>query len=160
MRNLKISTSLINTLKNRIEDKIMKFSKNELTLGGDYVTVEIDESLIASAKYGKERYPKQIWVLGVVERESGKCYIQVVPDRSRKTLEAIIKNIVLPATIIISDKANAYDNLSNIGFKHYNVNHSENFMDPITCAHTQTFERLWNIFEKKSILIMGLRKKE
>ncbi|KAG0437383.1 hypothetical protein DMUE_3725 [Dictyocoela muelleri] len=108
--NLKISTSVINTLKNRIEDKIIKFSKNELTLGVDYVTVEIDEYLIASSKYGKRRYPKQTWVFGVVERESSKCYIQVVPDRSRKTLEAIIKKIVHPATIIISDKANAYEN--------------------------------------------------
>ncbi|KAG0427006.1 hypothetical protein DMUE_5932 [Dictyocoela muelleri] len=114
MRNLKISTSLINTLKTRIEDKIIKFSKNDLTLNGDYVTVKIDESLIAYAKYFKERFPKQTWVFGVVERESGKCYIQVVPDRSRKTLEAIIKKIVHTATIIISDKAKAYDNCSII----------------------------------------------
>ncbi|KAG0423628.1 hypothetical protein DMUE_6135 [Dictyocoela muelleri] len=54
MRNLKISNSLINTLKNRIEYKIIKYSKNELTLGGDYVTVEIDESLIASANMARE----------------------------------------------------------------------------------------------------------
>ncbi|KAG0435305.1 hypothetical protein DMUE_4782 [Dictyocoela muelleri] len=86
MRNLKISNSQINTLK-KIKDKIIKFSKNEFTFGRDYVTVEIDESLIASVKYGKGRYPKQTWVFGVVERESGKCYIKVVPDRSRKTLE-------------------------------------------------------------------------
>ncbi|KAG0436429.1 hypothetical protein DMUE_4231 [Dictyocoela muelleri] len=84
MRNFKISSSLINTLKNRIEDKIIKFSENELTLGGDYVTVEIDESLIASAKCGKERYRKQTWVFGVVERKSGKWYIQVVPDDPAK----------------------------------------------------------------------------
>ncbi|KAG0437770.1 hypothetical protein DMUE_3492 [Dictyocoela muelleri] len=114
-RNLEISNSTILKLKKRIEDKIIENNKKETRLSGENVTVEIDESLIASVKYGRGYFPKQTWVFGIVERVSGRCYIQVVSDRSRYTLEKIIKNIVVDDTLIISDGAKAYDKLSELG---------------------------------------------
>ncbi|KAG0442619.1 hypothetical protein DMUE_0136 [Dictyocoela muelleri] len=149
IRNLKISRTLILKLKKLIEIKIIAHNSTMNMLGGDKIVVEVDESLIASSKYGRGYFPDQTWIFGVVERESGKCYIQVVPDRKRATLEKVIKNIVVDATIIMSDGAKAYDNLSNLGFKHFNVIHNENFADSITGAHTQTIEGLWNLFKKK-----------
>ncbi|KAG0437257.1 hypothetical protein DMUE_3795, partial [Dictyocoela muelleri] len=84
-------------------------------------------------------------------------YIQVVPDRSRDTLEKIIKNIVVDATLIISDGAKAYDKLE-LGYQHLNVIHNENFVDTLTGAHTQTIESLWNIFKKKKHSEYGIAK--
>ena len=34
---------------------------------------------------------------------------------------------------------------SKEGFKHYTVNHTENFVDSSTGAHTQLIECLWNV---------------
>ncbi|KAG0422466.1 hypothetical protein DMUE_6208, partial [Dictyocoela muelleri] len=125
MKNLKISRKTILELKKRIEQKIILFNKKMAKLGGEDKVVEADESLIASAKYGYGYFPKQTWVFGVVERESGKCHIKVVPDRKRKTLEDILKSIVVPATLIVTDQAKSYNKLSDIGFKHLTVCHKK-----------------------------------
>ena len=59
----------------------------------------------------------------------------------------ILEKIILSGTTIISDKWKAYIDLD---FQleecemHYTVNHSKNFVDPDTGAHTQDIENLWN----------------
>ena len=56
---------------------------------------------------------------------------------------SIIKEKIEPGTTIISDCWRAYNCLSTEGFKHLTVNHSMNFVDPQTAAHTNTIERRW-----------------
>ena len=59
----------------------------------------------------------------------------------------ILKKIILPGTTIISDKWKAYIDLDfhlEECEMHYTVNHSKNFVDPDTGAHTQDIENLWN----------------
>ncbi|KAG0424852.1 hypothetical protein DMUE_6071 [Dictyocoela muelleri] len=158
LRNLGISRNTIVELKKRIENRIIHYNKFESKLGGKEVIVEADESLMASSKYGYGYFPKQVWVFGVVERGTGRCYIQVVNDRKRKTLENIISKIVEESTIIVTDQAKAYNKLSDIGFKHFTVCHKKNFVDPETGAHTQTIESLWNHFKKKKHLEYGIAK--
>ena len=46
-------------------------------------------------------------------------------------------------TTIISDCWKAYDKLGDAGYKHLTVNHSENFKDPVTGAHTNSIESSW-----------------
>ena len=49
-----------------------------------------------------------------------------------------------PESIIYSDAWRAYNDLSQLGYKHYAVNHSKNFVDPSNPSiHTQNIERLW-----------------
>ncbi|KAG0426762.1 hypothetical protein DMUE_5949 [Dictyocoela muelleri] len=88
LRDVKISRSLITKFKYKIEHKIKLFNqKQNLKMGGIGSIVEVDESLMASAKYGKEKYPEHTWVFGIVEREAGRCYIKVVDDRNKANLE-------------------------------------------------------------------------
>lgn len=55
----------------------------------------------------------------------------------------IIQEWIEPETIIISDYWKAYNCLDDEGFKYLKVNHSLNFKDPISGAHTNSIESSW-----------------
>ena len=77
----------------------------------------------------------------MVERGSGRALTFRVPNRTRETLvTGLIQQFVEPGTTIISDKFSPYFNLNHVGYVHLMVNHSENFVDPYTGAHTNTIE--------------------
>lgn len=84
------------------------------------------------------------WVFGMVERGSNKCFMQVVANRSRNTLLPIIRQRILPCTTIMSDCWRAYSCLGTQGYGHMTVNHSVNFVDPVTAAHTNSIEGTWS----------------
>jgi len=58
-------------------------------------------------------------------------------------------NEVEQGTTIYSDKWRAYSTLNEHRFIHKTVNHSENFIDPITGADTQTIDTLWRHVKNK-----------
>ncbi len=66
-----------------------------------------------------------------------------VDRRDAATLLPIIQQYILPGTTIISDLWAAYNTLNNLGYTHLTVNHSMNFVDPITHATTNHIESLW-----------------
>jgi hypothetical protein len=107
--------------------------------------VEIDESLFFKRRYHRGRYRSQQWVFGMVERGSRKAKLVIVPNRSRETLEPIIRSTILPGSRIISDKLAAYGFLNNDpDYIYSSVSHSENFVDPNgSSVHTQTIESRW-----------------
>ena len=69
-----------------------------------------------------------------------------VPDRTKITLLPIIQQYIRPGTTIISDEWKAYHDIGTIpgGYTHQTVNHSKNFVDPVTGAHTQAIEGHWS----------------
>lgn len=81
-------------------------------LGGCGKTVEIGES-----KFGSNRAKRVSgrWVFGGIERGSRKCFLKVVDERSKSTLLEIIKENVLPDTVIISDCWESYNCLADEG---------------------------------------------
>ena len=62
-----------------------------------------------------------------------------------------------PGTTIISDYWKAYDCLDREGFQHLKVNHSINFKDPETGAHTNAIESSWRA--AKAVMSSSGRKK-
>ena len=58
-------------------------------IGGYGCIVEIDESKFVKRKYHKGK-PKvcEDWVLGGVCRETGQCFMVIVPNRTRETLQS------------------------------------------------------------------------
>nr|XP_034194197.1 uncharacterized protein LOC117610669 [Osmia lignaria] len=84
------------------------------------------------------------WVFGGYERGSKKVFIVAVENRKAQTLLNVIKKWILPGTTIISNCWKAYNCLNNEGYKHSTVNHSYNFIDPDTSAHTESIKRTWS----------------
>jgi transposase-like protein len=114
-------------------------------IGGEGKIVEIDESKFGKRKNNRGHHVEGVWVLGGVERDTNNCFLAEVPDRSRETLFNTIKKYVKKGTIVYTDCWKGYLNLENIlKQKHFTVNHSENFVDPITGVHTNSIEGTWN----------------
>lgn len=114
-------------------------------IGGPGQIVEIDESKFGKRKYHCGRRVVGKWVLGGVTRGSGECFLVECPNNKRdaNTLCLLILQFVRPGTTIITDKWKGYLPLQHHGYTHYDVNHSRNFVDPVTGAHTNTIEGTW-----------------
>ena len=112
-------------------------------LGGPNKVVEIDEAAFGRRKYKLGRLKETVWVLGGVERSSRKVFLEIVRDRTARTIIPIIQKWVAPGTTIMTDEFGAYRRLGRLGYKHKTVCHKYNFVNPRTGAHTQTIEGLW-----------------
>jgi len=72
--------------------------------------------------------------VGLLERNTSRCWLEVVARQNAHTLEQIISNHVLPVTVIVTDGWAGYDNVSfmnNGVYQHEVIIHAEHFMDEI-----------------------------
>ena len=122
-----------------------KILNSGMKIGGVGKTVEIDESKFgAKRKYQRGQVSEGPWVFGAIERGSQKVLLFRVPDRTRETLvHCLITTFIRPGTVIYSDQFTPYIPLNQLGYIHLSVNHSKNFVDPDSGAHTNIREGLW-----------------
>ena len=111
--------------------------------------VEIDESKFGKRKYNRRRHVDGRWVIGGIERGSDNMFLQIVDSRDARILIPIIQANVQQGSIIHTDDWKAYRRLPRYGYTHHIVNHSENFVDPTTGAHTHTIESTWGHVKSK-----------
>ncbi|KII66425.1 hypothetical protein RF11_02069 [Thelohanellus kitauei] len=83
------------------------------------------------------------WIFRGLERGTGRFLVLQIRDRSAEKLCPPIHYWILPGTTTISDKRRSYRDINNQGFERLTVNHSVNFEDPATGAHTYNIERIW-----------------
>jgi hypothetical protein len=119
-------------------------------IGGKGIVVEIDETLISRRK-NPWTSKDGVWVFGGVERTGEKrMFSEMVPDRTSKTLLESIKRNIHPDSTIISDCWTAYKSIGKkLKMDHMTVDHSKNFKDPITGAHTNHAEAMWYALKRK-----------
>lgn len=117
--------------------------RNGDVLGGNGKVIEIDECLFAKRKFHRGKKVVGKWVFRGVERGTNKCFMEVVPKRTKAVLR-VLRKYVLPGTTIISDCFKSYDCLKDEGFRHFTINHRIHFKDPETRAHTNSIEGTWS----------------
>jgi len=89
-------------------------------------------------------------VFGGVERGSPNAFMLVVPDRTKQTLLPLVQQYIRPGSTVMSDQWRAYFDIgaTGSGYSHLTVNHSVNFVDPGTGAHTQSIEGTWSCVKR------------
>jgi len=131
--------------------------RDRTCIGGFGKTVEIDETIFGQRKYHRGRKKSSMYVIGGIEhparrskpqigrqQQQQQIFLEIISDRSARTLESTIVKHVNLRTTIITDCWAGYNNIKSLGYRHKTVNHSKNFVDPRTGASTQSIESLWS----------------
>ena len=106
--------------------------------------VEVDESYFGGRRKGKRGRGAagKVPVFGILKR-GGKVYTQVIENAKARTLLPIIKQRVIPDSIVYSDTFKSYNSLNVEGYHHVRVNHSETFAASKR-NHINGIENFWN----------------
>ena len=138
-----------------------KLLQRPIRLGGPGIIVETDESVFVKAKYniGHALNRSQRWVFGLYDTQSKQGYLTFVNARDRDTLLPIIQQVVVPGSIIHSDEWAAYNAILSLPhpqpYHPFTVNHSRNFVHPITGVHTNRVESMWSRAKRRFKIMNG-----
>jgi len=141
----------------RLVTKYMAHYLKYVRLSG---TIEIDECVLTSQKqgWGSGRFPTMhLWVFGLIERETKRSIVYLVPNRRSQTIFPILAHHLHNSSRVISDDFSVYVNnrasprvsrivpaLRDLELIHRWVNHSLRYRDTFfEDIHTNNIERLW-----------------
>ena len=141
-RQCNLAENTVRRFFNKIHEQIADEISTSQKIGGPGTIVEVDEAKFGKRKFNRGRMVEGTWILGGIQRGNNKCFLTPCPGNKRDepTLASLIQKYVLPGTTIITDGWKGYINLGNYGYVHTDVNHSENFVNPVTGAHTNLIE--------------------
>ena len=151
MRELQLAKNTVIGWKQFCRDICQEyFILNPIQLGGIGCTIEIDESCFVSRKYSRGHLVREQWVFGGYDIDTKESFMVSVDRRDAQTLLPIIQQFIMPSTTVVSDMWGAYNALNNMGYQHLTVNHSINFVEPVTHATTNHVELVWQKAKEKN----------
>jgi len=128
-------------------------SEGDMQLEGP--TVEIDETYVGGTrKYAKGRPMRgdkvKIPVIGIVQRNGGKVYAQVVPGITADELTKVVKERVTPGSTVYTDEYPSYDRIGTLtdskgkplAYRHRRIRHKDGVYVKGD-IHTNTVEGFW-----------------
>lgn len=120
--------------------------------------VEIDESYFGGKQKGKRGRGAagKVPVFGLLKR-GGKVFTAMIADVKKDTLLPIIKEKIVPDSIVYTDALPSYNALDVSEFKHYRINHSTTFVDKKN--HINGIENFWNQAKRHLRKFNGIPKK-
>jgi transposase len=116
-------------------------------IGGLGRKVEMDETYYGSRSEGtRGRGIKKTPVVGMVQRK-GQVRAFVAADVKSDTLRGLIKEHVLPRTMVFIDDFKSYNGIGARGYTHQRINHSEKVYVNGD-VHTNTIEGFWSLIKR------------
>jgi len=152
-----LNRNTVNRYLGAIRERITAWCEVQSPFQGE---VEVDESYFGARRVkgrrGRGAFGKTI-VFGILKR-NGCVYTQIVPNVSRKTLQAIIQGRVEPDSVIHSDTWKSYDGLVDLGYKkHYRVRHGDNEFAKEQ-SHINGIESFWGYAKTRLSRFRGIHK--
>jgi len=110
--------------------------------------VEVDECYMGGYRHGKRGRGAEgkMPVLGIAQR-NGELSANAVKDVKRATLIPVVKERVLPDSMVYTDELHSYDKLYQYGYNHKRVHHSAKVW-VLGNAHTNTVEGFWSLLKR------------
>jgi transposase len=99
----------------------------EEMLGGE---IELDESYFGGHRKGKRGRGAagKVIVFGILKRDD-RVFTKVVADTKADTLMPIIRQKIMPDSVVYTDSYRSYNALDVSGFHHHRINHSTHFAE-------------------------------
>jgi transposase len=138
--------------------EIIAFNLDEENQGYFAGEIELDESYFGGVRKGRRGRGAggKVAVFGILKR-GGKVFTKVISDAKTETLLPIIKNKILPDSIVYTDYFRSYNVLDVSEFKHYRINHSKLFANKHN--HINGIENFWNQAKRTLRKYNGIPKK-
>jgi transposase-like protein len=110
--------------------------------------VEVDECYIGGRRPGKRGRGAagKTPVFGIVQRQ-GDLDAMTMGDLKASTVYPVIKERILPDSIIYTDEYSMYDRLEGHGYSHKRVHHNAKIW-VLGDAHTNTIEGFWSLLKR------------
>ena len=152
-----LSVRSVNDVYLRLRHRLQTWCPVPAELDG---AVELDESYFGPrrvrGKRGRGAGGKTI-VFGLFKRD-GQVYTEIVPDCSKKTLQAIIRGKIDAAAMVNTDGWRGYDGLVDVGFdRHFRVRHGQDeFVQG--ASHINGIESFWSFAKARLQQFKGVPK--
>jgi transposase len=150
-----VSVRSVNSIYLRIRLRLAEHCEQVSPLGGE---LEADESYFGPRRVrglrGRGAGQKTV-VFGLLKRGSD-VYTEIVPNASKRILQAIIRGKADLASVIHTDRWRGYDGLVDVGFdKHLRVNHGNNEFARGN-AHVNGIESFWSYAKRRLVQFNGV----
>jgi transposase len=150
-----ISVRSINSIYLRIRHRLAQYCEQVSPLGGE---LEADESYFGPRRVrglrGRGAGQKTV-VFGLLKRGSN-VYTEIVPNASKRILQAIIRGKADVASVIHTDRWRGYDGLVDVGFdKHLRVNQGNNEFARGN-IHVNGIESFWSYAKRRLVQFNGV----
>jgi transposase-like protein len=109
-------------------------------------TVEMDEMFHGGSRRTSSWRENKVPVVGMVER-GGRVVARVAANVKKETLHGLVKQYIMPSSVIFTDDFVSYDGLQNLGYTHRRIRHSEHVYVSGD-VHTNTIEGFWSTVKR------------
>ena len=151
-----VSVRAVNDIYLRLRERLARECERRRPFKGG--EVEVDESYFGPrrvrGKRGRGAGGKAV-VFGIFKRD-GRVYTEIVPDCSKKTLQAVIRGKVKPNVVVHSDGWRGYDGLVDVGYaKHLRIAHGKDKFANGRC-HINGIESFWGYAKRRLAKFNGV----